>query len=222
MNEEFRKRLLQVTSKLQIRCFIIIGGVQNKLFQDSWQKRQSEDNLSNRETETVTTSLTNDSLDDQNVINDEDISDDDNNQTSNSHNSDPFKIKAKRVKKKNRNLTSTPRLATMKAVAKFLKTGDLSQTHSPTTSYGGKMVTRSASKQQQQHHISKENVETFASRKGRKKKEQQPTEEQQNDEELISFLPGKHFLARQPKSKFTLFLPFRAITSPILSLQDHF
>ena len=156
MNEEFRQRLLQVTSKLQIKCYIIIGGVQNKLFQDSWQKRQSEDNVAHQEAKTASTSSMNESPNNQSAINDEDISDDDNNQHLNTHNSDPFKIKAKRLKKKNRNLTSTPRLATMKAVAKFLKTGDSSQAHSSTASYGGKMVTRSASKQQ--HHTLEENI----------------------------------------------------------------
>ena len=49
-----------------------------------------------------------------------------------------------------------------------------------------------------------------------KKKEQQPTEEQQNGEELISFLPGKHFFSQATKAQIYPFFTLPCDNKSIL------
>ena len=230
ISAKYRERLIDVANKLDIPLHIVMGGVQNKNFQSSLQKRAemnsvfSESQI-NKESSTVEqeTEADYDRENEDNRIENND-GDEENEEDKNdnlkkvekdyehyykgkrqNHNytlSNPYFVRPKRFRRKNKKLSTTPRLGNLRGVMKFVSK---SQVNIPATSFGGKMLTRAASRAQKnaQEHLNADvnpsveqpvraNLADKQSLKqplGKTKEITQP-EDNQEAQTQISFCPG--------------------------------
>ena len=124
---------------------------------------------------------------------------------SQSHNygpSNPYLIRPKRFRKKNKKLSSTPKLGSLRGVMRFV---GKSQAHAPTGSFGGRMLTRAASKAQNEQknlnadldqRVTQSVQPDLAKKPNRKQTSAKPKEkiqllDSQDTSAQISFCPGK-------------------------------
>ena len=146
-----------------------MNGVQNKNFQSSLQRRAEMNSVSsesqiNKESFTVEQETEADYENNQieNIDGDEEYEGDRNDdlrkverdyeryykgkrQNHNYKLSNPYLVRPKRFRKKNKRLSTTPRLGNLRGVMKFV---GKSQSNTPAISFGGKMLTRAASRAQ--------------------------------------------------------------------------
>ena len=146
-----------------------MNGVQNKNFQSSLQRRAEMNSVSsesqiNKESFTVEQETEADYENNQieNIDGDEEYEGDRNDdlgkverdyeryykgkrQNHNYKLSNPYLVRPKRFRRKNKRLSTTPRLGNLRGVMKFV---GKSQSNTPAISFGGKMLTRAASRAQ--------------------------------------------------------------------------